>query len=170
MRCGHLRALSVALALGAGGLLTAAPMVATAASPALAAPVALPAQASTTVPIAPSSAETGTSTVSQIDDPASSRRVNRIIAALLGLAALVLVLTIWFWRSTTPLHPALEGVDLMSSRSYQRAKPSKRAEMLGELARRRGDLTERIADERTPERDPTPVDGPAPEDVHAAPS
>ena len=158
----------LALAVGAGGV------VVTVDAPAVAAPVpavVVPAQATTT-PADPDVTVTGTSVVSQIDDPVSSRRVNRIIAALLGLAALVLVLTIWFWRSTAPLHPALDGVDLMSTRGYLKAKPARREAMLDRLGRRRGDLTDRVVPEASRLKDPTPVEAVPPtilpdEDVSA---
>jgi hypothetical protein len=117
---------------------------------AAAAPPALPiAAAATTVPVPSTVADpglTGTTIVEQIGDPAANRRVNRIIAALLGLAALVVLLTLWFWRATSPLHPALEAVDLMSTRRYWRATDEKRSAMLGKLAKRRSPADDRVVD------------------------
>jgi hypothetical protein len=89
------------------------------------------------------------SVVTQIDDPASSRTINRIIAALIVLGGVLLAVTVWFWIATKPLHPALESLDLMSSRRWARGSEAKRAQQLERLHGSRGALDDRIV---TPER------------------
>jgi hypothetical protein len=137
-------ALALAAALVIGGAVPLAAAASTArpeaisASPIGPASPAVPAQATT----APSTITT--SVVEEIDDPASTRTVNRVIAALLILGAVLLAVTIWFWIATKPLHPALEGLELMTHRRWARAKPAKRQRMLDRVHRNRGQVDERI--------------------------
>jgi hypothetical protein len=112
--------------------------------------------AATTALQASSSTVTGTSIVTAINDPASTRRVHEIIAALVALAALLVFMSIWYWRSTRPVHPALDGLDVLGSNSYWRAGADKRDRKLERLRNRRGNVAERVADAERPERDPTP--------------
>jgi|GEM_PF-6426883 hypothetical protein len=86
-----------------------------------------------------------TSVVTEIDDPESTRTVNRIIVALLVLGGVLLVLTAWFFVATKPLHPALEGLELMSSRRWATADAARRDRQLAKLHARRGPIDERLA-------------------------
>lgn len=59
--------------------------------------------------------------VVKVGDSKARTTVNRVIAALLGVAVVVLVATIWYWRSTKPFPGALEGLDTMSRRKWRKA-------------------------------------------------
>lgn len=85
-----------------------------------------------------------TSVVTEVDDPASTRTVNRIIAALLVLGVVLLGVTVWFWVATRPLHPSLEGLDLMSSRRWSHADSGKQQRMLDKVHNGRGIVDERV--------------------------
>jgi hypothetical protein len=106
--------------------------------PAGAAVASNPTQVETTVP-APATAATvpsaaPTSVTQQVDsdaqsddgsttvvgDPAADRRIPRIVIALCALAALVLIVTVLFWRATRPVPRALEGLQALGSRSGRR--------------------------------------------------
>ena len=65
-----------------------------------------------------------------------------MVAALIGLGVLIALLTFWYWRSTKPVPPSLEGVELMSTRKWLRGKPDKRARLLAEYHAKRGPVPE----------------------------
>lgn len=74
------------------------------------------AQAATTVP------PTAAPDRQRLDDPAARRTIDGLVIGLLALGALVAGLTVWYWRSTQPMPPALEPLVLMSGRRF-RARP-----------------------------------------------
>ena len=82
--------------------------------------------------------------VAPINDSTATRLVNRVIFALVGLALLVAFLTFWYWRATKPVPPALDGLDLLSTRKWLRAKPDKRARLLAEFHAKRGPVAEEV--------------------------
>jgi len=137
-------ALAMALVLAAAWLLSSSGTPgAVAATPAL----AVPAQVATVpgggtnaapstgapAPAAPSAAPTTTAAGAQtkIGDPASDRRIRRIVIALLALAVVVLVITIIFWRVTKPVPKAFGRLDVMGSRAWRKSDETRRAELLG---------------------------------------
>jgi hypothetical protein len=77
-------------------------------------------------------------TAASINDNRATQLVNRVIFILAALAVAVALLTIWYWRSTRPVPPALDGLDLMSSRRWLKGRPDKRSRMLTEYHTRRG--------------------------------
>jgi hypothetical protein len=108
---------------------------------ALVAVPARPAGAQTaTTPAPVASGVSGSTTVPTAGDPQSSRTVNRIVLALLALAALLLVLALWLWRFTKPVPAHLDGLDAMGSRRWRRASDEERASMLASVHERRSDL------------------------------
>ena len=74
---------------------------------------------SSTVPTSVVVATAPTSAV-EVGDPESTRRINRVIVALLGLAVLFAAITVWFWRVTRPVAAHLEGLEIIG-RSRLRA-------------------------------------------------
>lgn len=48
----------------------------------------------------------------------SARRVYLIAGGLVVLGLALLVLTIWFWRTTRPEHPSLAPLEIMSDRGF----------------------------------------------------
>lgn len=80
------------------------------------------AQSATTLappPTAPNTvapATVGPTTTVPRDDGSTARTVNLIIAALVAMAVLVLVLTVWWWRSIEPVEPALEALAALDHR------------------------------------------------------
>jgi hypothetical protein len=92
-------------------------------------------------------------------DPASTRTVDRIVVALVGLAALILLVTLWFWRSTKPKPRWLEGLDALGSRRWRRATPEERARLLATVHERHGEVREEeliVPPEARPEPAPPP--------------
>ncbi len=95
-------------------------LVALAVALALSGPAA--AQSATTLPPPPTAPNTvapvtvGPATTLPRDDGSAARTVNLVIAALVGLAVLVLVLTVWWWRSIKPVEPALERLLALDQR------------------------------------------------------
>jgi hypothetical protein len=97
-----------------------------------------PAQVETTVPTAASAATVPgaapTTATQQVDadaqsddastavvgDPVADRRIRRIVIALCAVAALVLIVTVLFWRATRPVPRALQGLQALGSRSGRR--------------------------------------------------
>jgi hypothetical protein len=55
-----------------------------------------------------------------VGDPVADRRIRRIVIALCSLAALVLIVTVLFWRATRPVPRALQGLQALGSRSGRR--------------------------------------------------
>jgi hypothetical protein len=55
-----------------------------------------------------------------VGDPVADRRIRRIVIALCALAALVLIVTVLFWRATRPVPRALQGLQALGSRSGRR--------------------------------------------------
>ena len=95
--------------------------------------VPLPTQSTSLTPVsAPAT------TAPPINDAKATELVNRVVAALIGLGVLIALLTFWYWRSTKPVPPSLEGVELMSTRKWLRGKPDKRARLLGGVPRQAG--------------------------------
>ena len=141
-RTSTVAAMTMALSLVAGWLLVsprppAAAAVTTAAG--------VPAQVATTVPAAKAGAAPTTATTvpaasnaapttvaeTKIGDPASDRRIRRIVIALLALAAVVLVITSIFWRATKPVPKTFGRLDMMGTRAWRKADETGRAELLG---------------------------------------
>lgn len=85
---------------------------------------------SSTVPTSVVVATAPTSAV-EVGDPASTRRINRLIVALLGLAVLFAAITVWFWRVTRPVAAHLEGLEIIGRKRL-------RAGHLDRLRRARG--------------------------------
>jgi hypothetical protein len=155
MRLATCFAVAFATAVG-GAVLLAAPTGA--ATPlAAGAPLVAEAAAATTVPGVPTIPTTvplptqSTSltpvsapptTASPINDAKATELVNRVVAALIGLGVLIGLLTFWYWRSTKPVPPSLEGVELMSTRKWLRGKPDKRSRLLAEYHAKRGPVPE----------------------------
>ena len=83
-------------------------------------------------------------TAAPINDSTATRLVNRIIFGLVGGALLIAFLTFWYWRSTKPVPPALDGLDLLSTRKWLRAKPDKRVRLLAEYHAKRGPVAEEV--------------------------
>jgi hypothetical protein len=113
---------------------------------------AAPTSAPTTAAAVAGIGEAGGATVTtlaaeggSINDTASTRTVNRIIMALVVLAAVLAAVTFWFWRATAPLNPALEGLEMMSSNQWWRASPTKREQLLAKVHSGRGPIDERFA-------------------------
>jgi hypothetical protein len=60
----------------------------------------------------------GSTTV--VGDPVADRRIRRIVIGLCAVAALVLIVTVLFWRATRPVPRALRGLQTLGSRSGRR--------------------------------------------------
>lgn len=65
-----------------------------------------------------------------INDAASTRTVNLIVAALVALGVGVLGLAGWYWVTTRPVAPALLGLEVVGSRRFRRADPDSRRALL----------------------------------------
>ena len=67
-----------------------------------------------------------------VGDPTADRRIRRIVLVLCAVAAVVLLVTIMFWRATRPVPKVLEGLQQLGSRSGRRqttaARPAVDAE------------------------------------------
>ena len=155
MRLAPCLAVALATAVGGGALLAApagaatplvagAPLVAEAAAattvpgvPTIPTTVPLPTQSTSLTPVS-----APPTTAAAINDAKATELVNRVVAALIGLGVLIGLLTFWYWRSTKPVPPSLEGVELMSTRKWLRGKPDKRARLLGEYHAKRGPVPE----------------------------
>ena len=97
-----------------------------------------PSAASTTTPptVATSAAPAGVPTVAPITESTVAAKaaakksarttVNVLIGVLLALAAIVIGVSVWYWRVTKPLPPQLEPLATMSTRSWRRAPPARR--------------------------------------------
>ena len=156
MRLAPCLAVALATAVGGGALLAApagaaTPLVAETgvALVAEAAPTTVPGVPTipTTVPLPTQSTSltpvsAPATTAPAINDAKATELVNRVVAALIGLGVLIALLTFWYWRSTKPVPPSLEGVELMSTRKWLRGKPDKRARLLGEYHAKRGPVPE----------------------------
>ena len=149
MRLAPCLAVALATAVGGGALLAApagaaVPVVEEAAAattapgvPTIPTTVPLPTQSTSLTPVtAPPT------TAAAINDAKATELVNRVVAALIGLGVLIALLTFWYWRSTKPVPPSLEGVELMSTRKWLRGKPDKRARLLSEYHAKRGPVPE----------------------------
>src|SRR5262245_27418530 len=132
-------------ALVRGSIVTVAITVAIASGVAVAPPRA---HAQTTTEPAGTSAPAG-STLGRVatstslvpaGDKASTRTVNRIVLALLALGGLVLVLTMWLWRTSKPVPRHLDALDAMGSRQWRRASVAARSTMLAPVHERRGEI------------------------------
>jgi hypothetical protein len=119
------------------------------------------AQSATSAPAPVASAVV--TTVARTGDTASSRTVNRIVLALLAMAGLLAILTVWLWRASKPKPNHLDGLDAMGSRRWRTAAPERRAAILGPVHLRRGEI--RDEDLIAP---PEPVEAPEPALVEAA--
>ncbi len=100
----------------------------------------LPAAAQTSGTPVPAAATGAATTAPTAGDTGSSRTVNRIVLALLALAALLLVLAIWLWRTTKPVPSHLDGLDAMGTRRWRGASDEERASMLAPVHERRSEL------------------------------
>ena len=155
MRLAPCLAVALATAVGGGALLAApagaatplvagAPLVAEAAAattvpgvPTIPTTVPLPTQSTSLTPVS-----APPTTAAAINDAKATELVNRVVAALIGLGVLIALLTFWYWRSTKPVPPSLEGVELMSTRKWLRGKPDKRTRLLAEYHAKRGPVPE----------------------------
>jgi hypothetical protein len=99
----------------------------------------LPVQSTSLTPVS-----VAPTTAPSINDNKATTLVNRVIFALIGLAVLVALLTFWYWRATKPVAPAIDGLDLMSTRKWLRGKPDKRARLLSEYHAKRGPVPEEV--------------------------
>ena len=136
------KALLGSVAVGAVLSLGAGPAVAApAGAAALVARVVAPAQGSSpttavSVPLAaPTPTVAGEAPAERvvIGDPEADRTIRRIVWTLLGLAGLVLLVTIVFWRATRPVPVPLRRLSTMGTRSWRKADSVARADMLGPL-------------------------------------
>jgi hypothetical protein len=101
------------------------------------------AQTTTAPPTATSASSveaTATTAAPTTGDTQSSRTVNRIVLALLSLAALLAILGVWLWRTTKPKPSHLDGLDAMGSRRWRAASPDGRAALLAPVHERRGEI------------------------------
>lgn len=73
-----------------------------------------------------------------VDDGSSTRLVNRIIGALSALGIVMLATTVWLWRSSRPVAPHLEGLDLITKRRWLRAHDGRRDDLLASIRDGRG--------------------------------
>lgn len=73
-----------------------------------------------------------------VDDGASTGLINRIIAALGVLGVFMVVVTVWLWRSSRPVAPHLEGLDLITKRRWLRAHDDRREDLLSTIRDGRG--------------------------------
>jgi hypothetical protein len=96
------------------------------------------AQSATSAPVPVASA--AVTTAARAGDTASSRTVNRIVLALLAMAGLLAILTVWLWRVSKPKPNHLDGLDAMGSRRWRTAAPERRAAILGLVHLRRGEI------------------------------
>jgi hypothetical protein len=140
-------------------VVTTAPAVPSGSTPAAAAPTA---PATTTPAVVPVTA----TTAPPISDAKSARSVRRIEIAFISLGVLLLLVTIWYWRTTKPLPAPLEALDALGARRWRRADGARRAAMLAPIHERRGEI--RDADlvvppeqEAEPEAEPEPEPEPA---------
>jgi hypothetical protein len=102
-------------ALGSAQVETTVPTVATAA----AAPSSSPSTAAEQVD-AGTDADTDDGSTTVVGDPVADRRIRRIVIGLCAVAALVLIVTVLFWRATRPVPRALQGLQALGSRSGRR--------------------------------------------------
>jgi hypothetical protein len=102
-------------ALGSAQVETTVPTVATAA----AAPSSSPSTVAEQVD-AGTDADTDDGSTTVVGDPVADRRIRRIVIGLCAVAALVLIVTVLFWRATRPVPRALRGLQTLGSRSGRR--------------------------------------------------
>ena len=76
--------------------------------------------------------------VNALGDQRSSRTVNLIIAVLAGLGLLMLAMTLWLWKTSRPVPPHLEGLELITKRRWLRADRTARDQQLKPLRDVRG--------------------------------
>ena len=70
------------------------------------------------------------------DSLSESEATRRIVLAAGGLALLGLILligTVWWWRSTRAEHPSLGPLEMMSARRWRRASEPERARLVGKV-------------------------------------
>jgi hypothetical protein len=96
-------------------------------------------------------------------DTESSRTVNRIVLALLAMAALLLVLLVWLWRTTKPAASHLDGLDAMGSRRWRNSSSERRAVILAPVHERRGEIRDEELIAPTEPEQPEPEPEPEPE-------
>jgi hypothetical protein len=114
--------IGVVAALDPAQVETTVPTVATPASPATtpsASPSASPAPATEQVD-ADNEAQVDDGSTTVVGDPVADRRIRRIVIGLCAVAALVLIVTVLFWRATRPVPRALQGLQALGSRSGRR--------------------------------------------------
>lgn len=80
----------------------------------------------------------------------ATRRVTLVAGALALLGLIVLVGTVWWWRSTRAEHPALGPLEVMSERRWRRAGEAQRTRLIEEVRPNAAD--------RAPGFVPEPVD------------
>ena len=124
---------------------TAAPTVVTttnASTTSVATTTVAPATTATTATAAGSGVPVTTPATSVVHTKATGGRatatINRIVGVLALLGFGLIGLVIWYWRSTRPIVPYLEGLDLMATPKWRRANPLRREMMLEVLRLRRG--------------------------------
>lgn len=66
----------------------------------------------------------------EVGDPSSTRRAYLIAAAMAAVGVVLLMITVWFWRTTRPEHRALGPLEVMSERKWRNADPIARMRFL----------------------------------------
>jgi len=88
------------------------------------APAAPPATAEAPAEAPASTPVTDDATTSTVGDSAADRRIRRIVLILCGLAVVVLITTVMFWRATQPVPRSLERLRGFGVRSERRRAAS----------------------------------------------
>lgn len=60
------------------------------------------------------------------DDPENARTIHLVAFALVLVAVVLSVWTVWWWRTTKSEHPALGPLEVMGSRKWRSAEPGLR--------------------------------------------
>lgn len=65
-----------------------------------------------------------------VSDAGATTTVRLVVLALVALGVALSAVTVWYWRSTRPDHPALGPLEVMSSRRFARLSPFERERRL----------------------------------------